>query len=50
MRIMLEGMRATVNMIDGRAILKVDRGFDMGIISRPLLKSLHRMHVLGATR
>ena len=32
--------------MDSRAILRIDIGFYMGIILRPLLKPLDRIHVL----
>ena len=43
-------IRATVNIMDSRATLRVDIGFDIGTISWPLLKSLYGIHVLLANQ
>ena len=37
---------ATVNIMVGRAIFRVDMGFYILSILRPLLKSLYRIHAL----
>ena len=42
--------RATVNIMDSRAILRVDMGFYMGTKLRPLPESLHKIHVLLASQ
>ena len=48
----LHDIWATVNIMDVRTIFKLDIGhaFYMGIVVRPLLKSLYRIHVVLANQ
>ena len=39
-------MWAPVNILDSRALLSKDIGYDVGSIFCPLLKAFHRIHVL----
>ena len=41
-------MQATVSIMESRTLLRIDMGFYMGVILRPLLQPLDRIHVLMA--
>ena len=41
---------ATINIVETRAILRIDIRFYIGIMVWPLLRPLHGMHALGLTR
>ena len=38
---------ASVSIMDRTAVLRMDMGFLLGIVRGPLMKLLHRIHVLG---